>query len=182
MNFFLSQAVRSAAAIKEKPRGISMARYTLADRFKGSDMTPLIDLMFQLLMFFVIVSHFEVTKANERMKLPSDTLAKPPEVSPKAELLLHVGFPRDPNGLPVLQEPMVLFGGREIPVGEIREPLETEKRRLQIQEPETLLNDVTILVRADIEVPTGLIQRLIKTCREVGFTKFSLKTTQDETR
>ena len=38
----------------------------------------------------------------------------------------------------------------------------------------------TVLIRADSEVPTGLVQQLIKKCQDNGFTKFSLRATSEE--
>ena len=51
--------------------------------FTEPDMTPMIDIVFQLLTFFMIAINFENTKADERVKLPKDTLAKPPVVKPE---------------------------------------------------------------------------------------------------
>ena len=36
------------------------------------DMTPMIDIVFQLIAFFMIVTNFEQTQADERVKLPED--------------------------------------------------------------------------------------------------------------
>ena len=44
------------------------------------DMTPMIDVVFQLLAFFMVITNFEQTQADERVKLPRDQLAKPPKV------------------------------------------------------------------------------------------------------
>ena len=48
--------------------------------FTEPDMTPMIDIVFQLLTFFMIAINFENTKADERVKLPKDSLAKPPVI------------------------------------------------------------------------------------------------------
>lgn len=42
-----------------------------------ADMTPMIDMTFQLIAFFMIVTNFEQTQADERVKLPADQLARP---------------------------------------------------------------------------------------------------------
>lgn len=141
-------------------------------------MTPMIDIVFQLLTFFMIVTNFEETKADERVKLPRDTLARPPEVKPKEELVLNVGYVRDGLGRKVGNEPVVFYAGEEIPVERIQESLQTERRLFIATGGESVLQDVSVIIRADSEVPTGLIQRLIRTCQEVGFSKFSLKAAQ----
>ena len=45
------------------------------------DMTPMIDIVFQLIAFFMVITNFEQTQADERVKLPRDALAKPPEAT-----------------------------------------------------------------------------------------------------
>lgn len=147
--------------------------------FTEPDMTPMIDIVFQLLTFFMIVSNFEETKADERVKLPKDALAKPPEVKPKDELVLNVGFIRK-NGRIVGKDPVVFYAGEDIPIPKFREALQTEKRLFIAKSGEGVMSEVTVIIRADSEVPTGMVQMLIKTCQEVGFTKFSLKATQEE--
>ena len=41
------------------------------------DMTPMIDIVFQLIAFFMVITNFEQTQADERVKLPEDQLARP---------------------------------------------------------------------------------------------------------
>ncbi|MEQ9067344.1 MAG: biopolymer transporter ExbD, partial [Gimesia chilikensis] len=55
------------------------------------DMTPMIDIVFQLIAFFMVITNFEQIQADERVKLPSDSLAKPPEVKAADELVLNIG-------------------------------------------------------------------------------------------
>jgi biopolymer transport protein ExbD len=38
----------------------------------------------------------------------------------------------------------------------------------------------TVIIRADAEVPTGMIQELIRLCREAKFEKFHLKAKSEE--
>jgi len=157
-----------------------MAKRKIDGGFIEPDMTPMIDIVFQLLTFFMIVSNFEDSKADERVKLPKDTLAKPPEAKPKEELVLNVGFIRDGSGAKISPEPVVFYAGEDIPIDKIKQSLETEKRIFERTGGPNVIKDVAIIIRADSEVPTGLIQRLIKICQEVEFTKFSLKATQEE--
>uniref|UniRef100_A0A7C2PIL9 Biopolymer transporter ExbD n=1 Tax=Schlesneria paludicola TaxID=360056 RepID=A0A7C2PIL9_9PLAN len=145
------------------------------------DMTPMIDIVFQLLTFFMIVSNFENTKADERVKLPQDALAKPPEVKPKDELVLNIGFIRNSAGAKVDPNPVLFYAGSDIPLDKIRPELEQEKRLFVLKAgSEKVLEDVAVIIRADADVPTGMVQDLIKTCQDIGYTKFSLKATQEE--
>ena len=61
---------------------------------------------------------------------------------------------------------------------------ERERVRQVTVSGEESLSEVTIVIRADKEVPTGLIQEMMKIAQEVGggrgFTRFSLKAQQGE--
>jgi biopolymer transport protein ExbD len=145
------------------------------------DMTPMIDIVFQLLTFFMIAINFENTKADERVKLPKDVLAKPPESKPPHELVLNVGFDRATDGSKLSPDPVLFYSGSNVPLDRIKPELEMERNVFQRVHAGTKLSEVSVLIRADADVPTGLIQQLIKTCQDVGYEKFSLKATQDET-
>jgi biopolymer transport protein ExbD len=157
-----------------------MARRKIDTGFAEPDMTPMIDIVFQLLTFFMIVSNFENTKADERVKLPRDTLAKPPEVKPRDELVLNIGFNRNLQGEKTDPDPVLFYAGYDIPIDKIRPELEQERRLFVLKGGEDSLKDVSVIIRADADVPTGMVQNLIKLGQDVGFTKFSLKATQED--
>jgi len=157
-----------------KTRKVSMG-------FTEPDMTPMIDIVFQLLTFFMIAINFENTKADERVKLPKDILAKPPEVKPEHELVLNFGFERKPDGTKKSPVPTVFYNDRYVEVAQLSPDLEQEKRVMEAMHGKGVVKDVTVLIRADSEVPTGLVQQLIKKCQDNGFEKFSLRATADET-
>ncbi len=148
--------------------------------FTEPDMTPMIDIVFQLLTFFMIAINFENTKADERVKLPKDMLAKPPSVKPEHELVLNFGYQRDSSGRPVQRFPEIFYNERYVQVSQIGPDLEQERRVMERIHGKEVLRDVTVLIRADSEVPTGLVQELVKKCQETGFSKFSLRATSEE--
>jgi biopolymer transport protein ExbD len=140
------------------------------------DMTPMIDIVFQLISFFMIITNFEQTKADERVKLPKDTLAKPPEVKRESELMINFGFLRDKEGNKLDQEPFVFYLDENFRLPEFPKSLLQEARIFR--EGGTDPKKVTVTIRADSEVPTGMVQALIKMSQEAGFEKFALKATQ----
>ena len=144
------------------------------------DMTPMIDIVFQLLTFFMIAVNFENTKADERVKLPIDALAKPPEAKLDDELLLNFGYNRRADGTNI-GDPVIFYDG-EIPVEKIGPSLEQEAKFFQAkrQGKEKPLEDVAVIIRADADVPTGMVQELIEKCQEAGFSKFQLKAQQKQ--
>ena len=139
------------------------------------DMTPMIDVVFQLITFFMLISNFEQTQADERVKLPSNELAKPPDVRRENELTLNVGYNRTKTG-EIVSGPFVLYVGEQIPVPEFGDELRRESRNYKEigKDPK----EVTIVIRADADVPTGLVQQLIKLSQEAEFEKFALKARQ----
>ena len=146
-----------------------------------ADMTPMIDMVFQLVAFFMIVTNFEQQQADERVQLPSDPLAAERPEAVKEDLVINIGFLRNPDGSKRDETAYVFVPGEEIPVmryGQEKLPIE---RAVQISKGgEELLQKTTISIRADSDVPTGLIQELIKFSQENGFTKFALKAKQGD--
>ena len=139
------------------------------------DMTPMIDIVFQLIAFFMVITNFEQIQADERVKLPKDQLAKPAEVKREKELTLIIGFQRDKTGQR-LSDAIVFYAGEEIPVSEIGPKLQQEKRLYR--EVDTEPTEVTVVIRCDAEVHTGLVQEIMKLAQEAEFDKFALKVTQ----
>ncbi len=43
------------------------------------DLTPMIDMTFQLIAFFMVLINFSQTEADQRILLPESVLAKPPD-------------------------------------------------------------------------------------------------------
>ncbi len=148
--------------------------------FIEPDMTPVIDIVFQLLMFFMIAINFENTKADERVRLPKDTLAKPPVVKTEHELVLDFGYQQHPSGDRRKSFPEVFYNERFVDVRDISPDLEQEKRVIERVHGPNVIKDVTVLIRADSKIPTGLVQELIRKCQEAGFSKFSLRVTSEE--
>jgi biopolymer transport protein ExbD len=140
-----------------------------------ADMTPMIDMTFQLIAFFMIVTNFEQTQADERVKLPADRLARPPLVPRERELVLNVGFLRDVDGTKLDRDPFIFFGTENIRVRDYRPRFQREFDIAVRQYGETRAREMTVSIRADGDVPTGQVQELIKMGQEVGFSKFALK-------
>lgn len=145
-----------------------------------ADMTPMIDMVFQLIAFFMIVTNFEQTQADERVKLPADKLARPPKVAREQEVVLNVGFQRNLQGEKVNPDPVIFYGDEPIRVLDYLPRLKREYTLAEKQYGEAKAKDITIVIRADADVPTGLIQELIKMGQEAKFTKFALKAMSDE--
>jgi len=123
------------------------------------DLTPMIDVVFQLLTFFMLTLNFSQAVQDERIQLPVSELAKPPE-----------GATADPITLQLMRDGMVIYAGEPVPVRDMGGYLENEKRAMISAGKEP--NAATVIIRADGRAKTGEVQDLIKVCQEKGFDKF----------
>jgi biopolymer transport protein ExbD len=131
-------------------------------------MTPMIDVTFQLIAFFMFVLNFSDAETDERVRLPLSELAKPPEVAPEHPITLQVS-----------QSGTVFITGDEVPVSKIRPYLQREVQLLKRQNKD--LANTTIIIRGDAAVQAGKVQELIRECQNLGFERFSLRAKQEST-
>ena len=142
------------------------------------DMTPMIDIVFQLIAFFMVITNFEQQQADERVTLPKDQLAKPPEVKRENAFTINLGFEKNKQGEKIDDTPYIFFGDEQLTVEQSAVRLKQEAKYYQTIN--TDLADVTVEIRADSGVQSGLVQKLIQMCQEQGveFQRFALKATQ----
>lgn len=126
------------------------------------DMTPMIDMTFQLLAFFMIIINFSESDQNDKIKLPKSVLAKPPDKPLDHPITLH------------LQESgNVIYGTEEFTIPALPTYLRREKAVLQSENRK--VSEANIIIRADKKTKTGKVQELIKVCQENQFERFSLR-------
>jgi biopolymer transport protein ExbD len=131
------------------------------------DMTPMIDMTFQLIAFFMFVSNFSEAEQDDRIQLPQSQLAKPSDAPIEAPITLQL-----------TSKSSVVYGGELIGLGELGTYLEREKSALLDAGKEPV--ESTVIVRADGSAKTGEVQEIIKVCQEKGFEKFALRAKYDE--
>ena len=131
------------------------------------NMTPMIDMTFQLIAFFMVVINFAEADQNARIRLPESELAKPPDAPLQSPLTLQV-----------TRGGTVIFGPDEVPAMELR-PLLLREREVIKATPGRSVQDATVIIRGDRDARTGRVQEVIKLCQETGFEKFKLRAKQD---
>ena len=131
------------------------------------DLTPMIDMTFQLIAFFMVLINFTDTEQDERIKLPSSELAKPPDAPFEIPITLQL-----------TKEGQVVYSGQTWEVEQMKQRLVGERQVLEYQKKS--VQDATIIIRADATVKTGLVQKLIEVCQEAKFEKFALRAKQEE--
>lgn len=133
------------------------------------DMTPMIDMTFQLITFFMFVMNFSEAEQDDRIQLPLSQLAKPVD-----------GPVEKPITLQLTNKGSVIYAGEMIGVRDVGGYLEREKSVMIDAGKEP--NTATVIVRADGAAKTGDVQEIIKICQEKGFEKFALRAQYDEGR
>lgn len=126
------------------------------------DMTPMIDMTFQLIAFFMLAISFTQSEQHESIVLPTAALARPPEGPIESPITLHVT--RTGN---------VILGGQELPLLGLPPHLIDESNALAARKKSP--SDATIILRAHRDVPTGKVQDVIRVCQEKRFDRFVLR-------
>jgi biopolymer transport protein ExbD len=131
--------------------------------FVEIDYTPMIDMTFQLIAFFMILINFADAEVDQRVQLPSSSIAMPPQAP--LEVPITIQMMRD---------------GRLIMTGQVlgdpngmRPFLRAEKYDLELRDKTA--KDATVIIRAHKDAKTGLVQQIIKVCQEEGYEKFTLR-------
>lgn len=132
----------------------------------GGDMTPMIDMTFQLIAFFMVLINFTQAEQDDRIVLPDSELAKPPDAPLEYPITLHL-----------TREGTVIIGGEEIPIAGLQPYLSREANVLRIRGRP--LSDATIVIRGHRDARTGKVQELIKECQNSNFERFALRAKED---
>jgi biopolymer transport protein ExbD len=137
----------------------------LRKKFSGvaeGDLTPMIDMTFQLIAFFMVLVNFSEAEQDQRVKLPESELAKPPE-APFEE----------PITLQMTKDGTIILHGDEYVMNQMDRRMLREREILKSigKSP----SDATIIVRAHEDCPTGKVQELIKICQMQQFDRFALR-------
>jgi biopolymer transport protein ExbD len=138
------------------------------------NLTPLLDIVFQLITFFMLVINFTAENYDQRVRLPVAGSARPVEDTQRvSEDRLVLNVDRDGH---------LLVGGQ---TQTLNEALQTIKHqadlvRLNLKaaglKPDTVKGlPTTIVFRADKDATFASVMNLINACQVQGFRKFALK-------
>lgn len=130
-----------------------------------ADMTPMIDMTFQLIAFFMVLINFTEADQNQAINLPSSELAKTPDFPPEGPVTLQV----EKNG-------NVIFGiqtAKDFELKDLEGMLKTEKNQRLLMGKDPKMS--TIIIRGDKNAKTGRIQQVVGVAQNVGYEKFVLR-------
>jgi biopolymer transport protein ExbD len=133
------------------------------------NLTPILDMVFQLITFFMLVINFKAASTDMSLKLPAIGSARPTEVRGQDLLVLNVN-----------QEGTLRAFGQEIRdipafiAKEAESSLRTAQRANSALKAGDDLPSL-VVIRADRFTPFGRLNRVVRACQENGFRQFSLR-------
>jgi biopolymer transport protein ExbD len=128
-----------------------------------ADLTPMIDMTFQLIAFFMILINFSEVDRSEDIELPLSELAKPPREAADHEMVLNL-----------LPDGGVIYSSNQLARGDLLKPFFERKIRdakRDGKEP----SEIRIVIRAHEDTPTGKVQELMAECEKSSLSNFALR-------
>ena len=141
------------------------------------NLTPILDMVFQLITFFMLVINFKSLEMDLSLKLPVVGSARPVDTKGQKELLvLNIN---DVGTLKIYNRAVDNIEGY------IRQESQSSMMAARLKQEDLDAGEelpTTIVIRADRATPFKMLNRVIKACQENGFRKFALKATDKEVR
>jgi biopolymer transport protein ExbD len=113
------------------------------------NMTPMIDVVFQLIIFFLVSSHLARQETQLALDLPTAASGRQASVESRPRLTVNV-----------LADGRVMLGSTEAPRDQIARRLQFERRRTE--------GDLEVRIRADRSVPYGTVEPILLACAKSG--------------
>lgn len=138
------------------------------------NLTPVLDMVFQLITFFMLVINFKAASLDLSLKLPVVGSARPVDTKGQEELLiLNIDTRGKVNVYGVSKDPASYIAG------EAQASLISARRK----KPDIKFGDdlpTTVVIRADKSTTFNLLNNVIKVCQDHGYRKFALKAMNKE--
>ena len=130
------------------------------------DMTPMIDVVFELIIFFV-VTLVEAQRKDETIELEDGRhgIVMTPEELPPTHMMIDIGLRRG--------KPRISIGDREITPEEIGRRVKERMRKI---------GEFPVLIRADFAVPHYAVARVMNACTANGIWKISFVAVGEDKR
>ena len=123
---------------------------------------PLLGVSLLPVLLLLTMVCFSLSREEESVRLPSGTLPRPPRVAQSPVISVRLSG-----------QGTVALGGQRLAALDLPAAWQRERAALQLLgfEPP----QATVIVRADRDVPTEKVRRLIEQAQEAGFAKFALR-------
>ena len=147
------------------------------------DMTPMIDVVFQLIIFFMVALSFVDSQAAARLTLPVADQAKPPENIDQELFVFNVVNlnARKPDGSLVFPPgtPPYVVGGRYLSIAALRTELDQAALVNRIRSGGDEVTSA-VIIRGDRDAAWIYVMAAMKECQQAGFIKVYLKALEAE--
>ncbi len=138
------------------------------------NLTPILDMVFQLITFFMLVINFKAASMDLNLKLPVVGSARPVDTKGQTSLLV----------LNVDQKGDLKVYGRPQPVAEYI----AREAHIELMAARMTADDLaagkelptTVVIRADRATPFRFLNRVLQECQKNGFRRFALKAMNKE--
>lgn len=138
------------------------------------NLTPVLDMVFQLITFFMLVINFKSANLDLRLKLPVVGSARPAQpAEDRDRLVLNIDSEGKLTAYGFQQEPEAFLTSE---ARSARELLRLQGKPLGPDEP----LPTTVVIRADRNTTFSQVNRVLKACQAVGYLKYGLKTLSSE--
>ena len=127
----------------------------------GFNMTPMIDVVFQLIIFFLLSSHLAQQETRYELPLPAAKSGKADPADERARLTINV-----------LADGTAMFAGRATPSEELSRQL-AERRSVHG-------DDLEVRIRSDRSVEYSRIEPILLACARAGIWNVSFAVLQRE--
>ena len=138
------------------------------------NLTPMLDMVFQLVTFFMLVINFKSASMDLTLKLPVIGSARPVDIQGQEEqLILNIDSAGRLN----------IYGVTKEVESYIASEAQASFIQARIKNPELKHGDelpTNVVIRADRATPFKLLNHVIKVCQDRGFRRFSLKAMNKE--
>ena len=133
------------------------------------DMTPMIDVVFELIIFFV-VTLTEAQRKDETIELEDGKhgIVLVPEELPPSHLQIDIGL--YPSG-PKKGRPRISMGDRDVTTAQIGQRVKDRIKKYK---------DFPVIVRADFAVPHSAVRRVMDACTAAGVWKISFMAVHED--
>jgi biopolymer transport protein ExbD len=136
------------------------------------NLVPLLDLVLQLIMFFMLCTNFVMDQSSDQVKLPEAVSAKAIDKAQDEVIYLNIN-----------EKGQLLIPSVELREGDeptLNNPNQIErylKRRAEVEMARTKKSkpEATIFLRIDKETEFGASYPVIKACRAAGYTSVELR-------
>ncbi len=115
----------------------------------GLNMTPMIDIVFLLIIFFLVSSHLAQQETNVELALPSAASGLDPSDDTTPRVTINL-----------LPQGQILLAGNRLNVEQLEQRLRVENQSEQ--------GNLEVRIRADRQVPYRFVEPLLRSCAQAG--------------